>query len=125
MTYRLGLSVSILIALVSCSKLPEAELTNVITPELGLRLSTSPDMVPAAPGAPTATDKEFYYGFCGDGIRNGSEYCDGQDMWFYSLQLLTAYLEAPLLLDCTFDISDCLTQAVDKHIGGRAETCKC
>lgn len=74
----------------------------------------------------TENNKEYYYGYCGDGIRNGGEICDKADMWFTSCEsLLGVSGELGCSKDCNYDISRCLTPAVDARIGGLSEVCKC
>lgn len=83
--------------------------------------------IPSKPSTllPAEADKGAK-GFCGDGIINGDEYCDGttlSDTRCEEFNGLSGDIRCKQ--DCKLDISNCLTPAVDKHIGGRAETCRC
>lgn len=71
-------------------------------------------------------------GYCGDGIMNGTEECDGHDLNFTECSKLKG--GDGLLAcqpNCTYDISNCsgngqgLADNINDRIGGLAEVCKC
>lgn len=75
-------------------------------------------------GTPRQASKD---GFCGDGVINGTtEDCDQG-----AIQNTTCKEYGGIggvvtcQPNCLYDISDCITPAVDKRIGGTVETCKC
>ena len=74
------------------------------------------------------TPREVKEGFCGDGIINGStEDCDQgaiQNTACRDYGGLFGEVKCQAK-SCLYDISDCITPAVDKKIGGRAEVCSC
>lgn len=70
-------------------------------------------------------------GYCGDGILNGNEECDGNDLNFTSCSHLNGG-EGTLRCqsNCIYDISGCtnttaMTAEVNRQIGGLAEVCSC
>jgi hypothetical protein len=71
-------------------------------------------------------------GYCGDGILNGNEECDGNDLNFTSCSALGGS-EGVLRCqaNCIYDISDCMSSdadliyEIDRRLGGLAETCRC
>lgn len=73
------------------------------------------------------TPREVKEGFCGDGIINGNnEDCDQGAIQNTSCRDYGGIGgEVKCQKNCLYDISDCITPAVDKKIGGTAETCKC
>jgi hypothetical protein len=66
-------------------------------------------------------------GFCGDGVINGTtEDCDQgaiQNTTCREYGGISGVVSCQP--NCLYDISDCITPAVDKKIGGAAENCKC
>lgn len=72
-------------------------------------------------------------GYCGDGILNGNEECDGNDLNFTDCSVLQGGSGKLSCQDnCIYDISDCssiseasLISEIDRRIGGLAEACRC
>lgn len=66
-------------------------------------------------------------GFCGDGIINGpTEDCDQGAIQNTACRDYGGVAGTVTCQpNCLYDISDCMTPAVDREIGGIAETCKC
>ncbi len=70
-------------------------------------------------------------GYCGDGIINGYEQCDGNDMNNMSCSTLgggSGTLECQA--NCVYDISDCISSVdisdeINARVGGLAEICSC
>jgi len=113
--------------LISCNnKLSEFDKQRLFWATLGQDVTADPNsIIPPSKLLPAVADKGAQ-GFCGDGIINGDEYCDGttlSDTRCEEFNGLSGDIRCKQ--DCKLDISNCLTPAIDKHIGGRAETCKC
>lgn len=66
-------------------------------------------------------------GFCGDGVINGTtEDCDQGAIQNTTCREYGGISgNVTCQPNCLYDISDCITPAVDRKIGGVAETCKC
>lgn len=121
----------LLILISSCNKLSDLDKQRLFMATLGQEGGGGGggDLIPV-PGKPNpnlgAQVEKNAKGFCGDGIINGDEYCDGTtlaDTRCEEFNGLSGDLRCKM--DCKLDISRCLTPAVDQHIGGRAETCRC
>jgi len=73
------------------------------------------------------TPRQVKDGFCGDGIINGpNEDCDMgaiQNVNCSDYNGIAGTVKCQP--NCLYDIGDCITPAVDKQIGGVAETCDC
>lgn len=74
-------------------------------------------------------------GYCGDGVINGNEDCDGNDIKIRSCKTLNGGEgEIQCQANCVYDISKCgttthqlksIVDLVDERLGGVAEECKC
>lgn len=70
-------------------------------------------------------------GYCGDGMINGNEDCDGQDIKIRSCKVLNGGEgNVKCQPNCVYDISECgtgqqLSDAIDQRVGGIYEVCKC
>jgi hypothetical protein len=119
----------ILLMLSSCTKLSEAEKQRLLMATLAAE-NEAEEPSATATELPSkllpAHVEKGARGFCGDGVINGEEYCDGNTISDPNCETMHAY-SGQIACDnnCMLDIRNCLTQAADKHIGGRAETCKC
>lgn len=74
------------------------------------------------------TPRQVKDGFCGDGIINGTtEDCDQSAIQNTSCRDYGGIAGEVRCQPntCLYDISDCITPAVDRHIGGVTEACKC
>ncbi len=120
--------------LISCTPMSEEEklkqyLASISASENTIPTSTA-QIAPATGGTLSSlggTPRVIKEGFCGDGIINGTaEDCDGQAITDPQCNTLGGISGAVICNpDCRYNISDCLTPAVDQKIGGIAETCKC
>lgn len=71
-------------------------------------------------------------GYCGDGMINGHEDCDGTDIKIRSCQVLNGGEgEIKCQPNCVYDISSCgrseqsIADTINERLGGIAEVCKC
>jgi hypothetical protein len=111
----------------SCNRLSEADRQRLFMATLGADpIDSDPALViPPSKLLPAEADKGAK-GFCGDGIINGDEYCDGTTLTDHTCDAFNGISgDVRCRQDCKLDIANCLTPAVDRQIGGRAETCKC
>lgn len=121
---------SVVIFASSCNRLSEADKQRLYLESLMQNVQAQDQAVSPPTGRPStllpAEADKGSKGFCGDGIINGDEYCDGTTL---SDVACTEFLGLSGRLacknDCKLDIRDCLTAATDKAIGGRSENCKC
>lgn len=73
----------------------------------------------------------FARGYCGDGIINGNEDCDTNDLKIRSCHVLNGGEgEITCQSNCVYDISKCgssrsVASLVDERLGGMAESCQC
>jgi hypothetical protein len=102
----------------------ESAATPSATPAVGIQATNSTGSTHAIVGG---TPREVKEGFCGDGIINGNnEDCDQGAIQNTTCREYGGYGgEVKCQKNCLYDISDCITPAVDKKIGGQAESCKC
>lgn len=135
------LIISLLILLMSCTESTESEklkqyLNSINAAEVSLP-GTGPSPlpgispVPVGSGAPaqtiSGTPRTVKDGFCGDGVINGpTEDCDQNAIQNTSCRDYGGIAgKVACQANCLYDISDCITPAVDRHIGGIADNCKC
>ncbi len=73
-------------------------------------------------------------GYCGDGVINGNEDCDGGDLKIHSCKVLNGGEgHVKCQPNCVYDISQCgsrnsesdLAGEINEKVGGIAEVCKC
>lgn len=139
--FTISLLSSVMVGLLGCSESIEQQrlkqfLASINAQEAGAPPAATPATLPGiqateARGPQHAlvggTPREVKEGFCGDGIINGNnEDCDQGAIQNTSCRDYGGVGgEVRCQKNCLYDISDCITPAVDKKISGRAETCKC
>lgn len=99
---------------------------NLPQPPSGSSAHVASDSGPAA--IVGGTPRVVKDGFCGDGIINGStEDCDGGAIQNTNCRDYGAISGTVTCQpnSCLYDISHCITPAVNTEIGGQTETCKC
>jgi|HubBroStandDraft_4_1064222.scaffolds.fasta_scaffold188378_2 hypothetical protein len=123
----------------SCTKMSESEKQSRFLSSINAASDVMSDAPSASPisdiegqllsNIPSATyggDKLEQKAICGNGIIEGDEYCDGDNV---QDRKCTDFLgiSGPVACapNCKLDVSRCITPAVDEKIGGIAEVCKC
>lgn len=88
-------------------------------------------VIPFANAADSKPDSVKARGYCGDGVINGNEDCDGNDLKIRSCKVLNGGEgELKCQSNCVYDISSCnnattLANLINARVGGIVETCKC
>lgn len=123
-----------LLSLLSCTPTQEQERLNqyleTISAAEAVAPTGLPGAVPLTPGVTaniSGTPRQVTAGVCGDGIINGSsEDCDKGAITNPNCNELGGISGIIKCTEnCLYDLSDCITPAVNERIGGTAENCKC
>lgn len=133
-TFLYTASLLILLGVLSCTPSPEQERLNhyleAIAAEEAAVLPAPGGAASNAPGVTTivsGTPRQVSAGTCGDGVINGTnEDCDKGAITNPNCNELGGISGIVKCSEnCLYDLSDCITPAVNERIGGTAENCKC